>query len=78
MLTHQLLPVRSPAVHEHVVRLHDAATAASQNLDGSLLMSQWISGVRKGAALGKMKDVVGKLSDADVINVAAYMASRAP
>ena len=35
------------------------------------------SGVRKGAALGKMKDVVGKLSDADVINVAAYMASRA-
>ena len=36
------------------------------------------SGVRKGAALGKMKDVVGKLSDADVLNVAAYMASRAP
>jgi cytochrome c553 len=36
------------------------------------------SGVRKGAALGKMKDVVGKLSDADILNVAAYMASRAP
>lgn len=36
------------------------------------------SGVRKGAALGKMKDVVGKLSDADILNVAAYLASRAP
>ena len=36
------------------------------------------SGVRKGAALGKMKDVVGKLSDADILNVAAYMASQAP
>ena len=36
------------------------------------------SGVRRGAALGKMKDVVGKLSDADILNVAAYMASRAP
>jgi len=36
------------------------------------------SGVRKGAALGKMKDIVGKLSDADILNVAAYMASKAP
>jgi cytochrome c553 len=36
------------------------------------------AGVRKGNALGKMKDVVGKLSDADILNVAAYMASRAP
>ena len=36
------------------------------------------AGVRKGAALGEMKDVVGKLSDADILNVAAYMASRAP
>lgn len=36
------------------------------------------SGVRKGAALGEMKDVVGKLSDADILNVAAYMASRTP
>ncbi|HEX4026296.1 MAG TPA: c-type cytochrome [Rhizomicrobium sp.] len=36
------------------------------------------SGVRKGSALGKMKDVVDKLSDADILNVAAYMASRAP
>jgi cytochrome c553 len=36
------------------------------------------SGVRKGAALGKMKEIVGKLSDADILNVAAYMASRAP
>ena len=36
------------------------------------------SGVRKGAALGKMKEIVGKLSDADIINVAAYMASRFP
>jgi cytochrome c553 len=25
-----------------------------------------------------MKDVVDKLSDADILNVAAYMASRAP
>jgi len=36
------------------------------------------SGVRKGAALGKMKDIVGKLSDADILNVSAYMASKAP
>lgn len=36
------------------------------------------AGYRKGAALGKMKDVVNKLSDADILNVAAYMASRAP
>jgi cytochrome c553 len=36
------------------------------------------AGNRKGQALGKMKDVVGKLSDADILNVAAYMASRAP
>jgi len=36
------------------------------------------SGVRKGAAVGAMKDIVGKLSDADILNVAAYMASRAP
>lgn len=36
------------------------------------------SGVRKGAALGKMKEIIGKLSDADIINVAAYMASRSP
>lgn len=36
------------------------------------------SGARKGAALGQMKDIVGKLSDADIINVAAYMASRSP
>ena len=35
-------------------------------------------GVRKGAALGKMKEIVGKLSDADIINVAAYMASQSP
>ena len=36
------------------------------------------AGYRKGPALGKMKDVVGKLSDADILNVAAYMASREP
>ena len=36
------------------------------------------SGVRKGAALGRMKEIIGKLSDADIVNVAAYMASRAP
>ena len=36
------------------------------------------AGNRKGEALGKMKEVVGKLSDADILNVAAYMASRAP
>ena len=36
------------------------------------------AGYRKGPALGKMKDVVAKLSDADILNVAAYMASRAP
>jgi cytochrome c553 len=36
------------------------------------------AGNRKGEALGKMKEVVGKLSDADILNVAAYMASRTP
>ena len=36
------------------------------------------AGYRKGPALGKMKDVVNKLSDADALNVAAYMASRKP
>jgi cytochrome c553 len=36
------------------------------------------AGYRKGPALGKMKDVVNKLSDADILNVAAYMASRTP
>jgi cytochrome c553 len=35
-------------------------------------------GARKGEALGKMKDIIGKLSDADIINVAAFMASRTP
>jgi cytochrome c553 len=36
------------------------------------------AGHRKGTALGVMKDVVVKLSDADILNVAAYMASRKP
>ncbi len=36
------------------------------------------AGLRKGAALGKMKEIIGKLSDADILNVAAYMASRNP
>jgi len=36
------------------------------------------AGYRKGPALGKMKEIVGKLSDADILNVAAYMASRSP
>ena len=36
------------------------------------------AGNRKGKALGEMKDIVPKLSDADILNVAAYMASREP
>jgi cytochrome c553 len=36
------------------------------------------AGNRKGPALGKMKEVIGKLSDADILNVAAYMASKEP
>jgi cytochrome c553 len=36
------------------------------------------AGVRKGDALGKMKEIINKLSDADILNVAAYMASRQP
>ena len=36
------------------------------------------AGYRKGSALGQMKDIVPKLSDADILNVAAYMASQAP
>ena len=36
------------------------------------------AGHRKGKALGEMKDIVPKLSDADILNVAAYMASQQP
>jgi cytochrome c553 len=36
------------------------------------------AGHRKGEALGKMKEIIGKLSDADILNVSAYMASRNP
>lgn len=36
------------------------------------------AGNRKGAALGDMKQIIGKLSDADILNVAAYMASQKP
>ena len=36
------------------------------------------AGTRKGEALAKMKEIIGKLSDADILNVAAYMASRNP
>ena len=35
-------------------------------------------GHRKGKALGDMKDIAPKLSDEDILNVAAYVASRAP
>jgi cytochrome c553 len=35
-------------------------------------------GRRTGKALGKMSEIIGKLSDADILNVAAYMASRQP
>ena len=35
-------------------------------------------GHRKGKALGDMKDIAPKLSDADILNVAAYVASRNP
>jgi cytochrome c553 len=36
------------------------------------------AGNRKGNALGKMKEIINKLSDADILNVSAYMASRTP
>ena len=36
------------------------------------------AGYRKGAGPEKMKDIVGKMSDADILNVAAYMASQKP
>ena len=36
------------------------------------------AGTRKGEALGKMKEIISKLSDADILNVAAFMASRNP
>jgi hypothetical protein len=42
----QLLPARSPTVHAHISRLHEAATSATQP---EQLMSQWINGTRKGA-----------------------------
>jgi cytochrome c553 len=36
------------------------------------------AGYRKGPGPEKMKDVLSKLSDADILNVAAYMASKEP
>jgi cytochrome c553 len=36
------------------------------------------AGYRKGPGPEKMKDIVSKLSDADILNVAAYMASKEP
>jgi len=36
------------------------------------------AGYRKGPGPEKMKDIIAKLSDADILNVAAYMASRKP
>jgi cytochrome c553 len=36
------------------------------------------AGYRKGEGPDKMKDIVAKLSDADILNVAAYMASKEP
>jgi cytochrome c553 len=36
------------------------------------------AGYRKGSGPDKMKEVVGKLSDADILNVSAYMASKEP
>jgi cytochrome c553 len=36
------------------------------------------AGYRKGPGPDKMKAITGKLSDADILNVAAYMASREP
>ena len=36
------------------------------------------SGARKGDGPAKMKDVVSKLTDADILNVAAFMASQKP
>jgi cytochrome c553 len=35
-------------------------------------------GRRTGKALGRMREIIGRLSDADILNVAAYMASRNP
>lgn len=36
------------------------------------------AGYRKGPGPDKMREVVGKLSDADILNVSAYMASKEP
>jgi cytochrome c553 len=36
------------------------------------------AGYRKGPGPEKMKDIIGKMSDADILNVAAYMASQKP
>ena len=35
-------------------------------------------GYRKGKALGDMKEIAPKLTDADIVNVAAFVASRNP
>jgi len=36
------------------------------------------TGARKGSVVALMKPVVEKLSDEDIVNLAAYMASRTP
>src|SRR6185312_10076748 len=36
------------------------------------------AGTRKGPGPEKMKDIIGKMSDADILNVAAYMAAQKP
>jgi len=36
------------------------------------------AGTRKGPGPEKMKDIIGKMSDTDILNVAAYMASQKP
>jgi len=41
-------------------------------------MADMKAGRRKGDALGRMKEIIGKMSDADILNVAAYMASQKP
>jgi cytochrome c553 len=41
-------------------------------------MSDMAIGARKGPALGKMQEIIGKLSAQDMVNVAAYAASLKP
>lgn len=66
--------------HGEDLRGHDDAPALAGRSPTYMVrqMSDMKIGARKGPALGKMKDIIPKLSEQDIVNVAAYTASLPP